>query len=319
MTERRDRTERLLNLVLCLLGTTRPVPRHDIEQSVEGYGSAASQAAFERMFERDKDDLRALGIPIETIYDVDGTVIGYKISREHYSDVQLELDPEQARLVSVVPLLWTEDWARAATLAQRKIEVHVSSATSSFPRDSVQGNLTPPPPGVDLIVSALTSPTRTLYFDYTSLAHGTAPRHVVPQRLRIQAGQWYLRAFDFGADEYRTFRVSRMYGMRLGDIAPDDIVNDSLEISLGDNALHLKVHVNPVGAAELRLHAREIEDHPDGHEILTIDSDPWTLRWLLLRAGMSASLDPEHLSSREFAPLIVQDAAAVAQAHGGDA
>ena len=51
-----DRTERLLNLVICLLGARRPVSRAALREGIPGYGDAASDESFERMFERDKDE-----------------------------------------------------------------------------------------------------------------------------------------------------------------------------------------------------------------------------------------------------------------------
>ena len=69
MAERVERTERLLNLVIALMGTQRAMARSAIRAQVPGYASAASDAAFERMFERDKDELRSMGVPIETVAD----------------------------------------------------------------------------------------------------------------------------------------------------------------------------------------------------------------------------------------------------------
>ncbi|MEP7192979.1 MAG: WYL domain-containing protein, partial [Actinomycetota bacterium] len=58
-----DKTERLLNLVICLLYTRRPLSKAKIRDAVPQYGSSVSDEAFDRMFERDKDELRELGIP----------------------------------------------------------------------------------------------------------------------------------------------------------------------------------------------------------------------------------------------------------------
>ena len=60
------RTERLLNLVICLLASRRYVTKEQIRVAVPQYTDCASDEAFERMFERDKDDLREMGIPLET-------------------------------------------------------------------------------------------------------------------------------------------------------------------------------------------------------------------------------------------------------------
>ncbi len=58
------KTERILNLTICLLVSGRYLPKSRIREAVEGYHDL-SDAAFERTFERDKDELRSLGVPIE--------------------------------------------------------------------------------------------------------------------------------------------------------------------------------------------------------------------------------------------------------------
>ena len=60
------KTERLLNLVICLLSTRRPLTKSQIRQAVPQYAATSGTEAFERMFERDKDELRELGIPLVT-------------------------------------------------------------------------------------------------------------------------------------------------------------------------------------------------------------------------------------------------------------
>jgi proteasome accessory factor B len=59
----RRKTERLLSLVVCLLSTGRFLTADPDPAAVPGY---PEQDAFKRMFERDKDELRELGIPLET-------------------------------------------------------------------------------------------------------------------------------------------------------------------------------------------------------------------------------------------------------------
>jgi proteasome accessory factor B len=55
--------ERLINLTIALLATKRFLTKSEIFRTVEGY--EGSPETKERMFERDKDDLRSLGISIE--------------------------------------------------------------------------------------------------------------------------------------------------------------------------------------------------------------------------------------------------------------
>ena len=59
------KTERLLNLVICLLATRRFLSVQEIRTAVPGYAQDTEES-FRRMFERDKEELRELGIPLET-------------------------------------------------------------------------------------------------------------------------------------------------------------------------------------------------------------------------------------------------------------
>lgn len=75
------KAERLMNLALCLLGTRRPLSKRELRGSIEAYLEAGSDDAFNRMFERDKDDLRELGLIIETVENLDGET-GYLARRD---------------------------------------------------------------------------------------------------------------------------------------------------------------------------------------------------------------------------------------------
>ena len=75
------KAERLMNLALCLLGTRRPLSKRELRESIEAYLEAGSDDSFNRMFERDKDDLRELGLVIETVENLDGEV-GYLARRD---------------------------------------------------------------------------------------------------------------------------------------------------------------------------------------------------------------------------------------------
>ena len=89
------KTERLLNLVICLLHTRRYLSVHEIRAAVPGYESD-SEDAFRRMFERDKQELRELGIPLETGTDhpAHDDELGYRIARRDYELPPLSLEPD---------------------------------------------------------------------------------------------------------------------------------------------------------------------------------------------------------------------------------
>ena len=79
------KSERIMNLAICLLLARRFLDKNHLREVVEGYGGL-SDAAFERTFERDKDDLRAMGVPVET--GSNSTLfpdeIGYRIRRQDF-------------------------------------------------------------------------------------------------------------------------------------------------------------------------------------------------------------------------------------------
>ena len=89
-----NKLERLLNLTAVLLHTTRPLTAEELRQKVEGYPPPG--AAFHRAFERDKDDLRVLGIPlrVERVPATDPPIDGYRIAPDEYylPDPGLEAD-----------------------------------------------------------------------------------------------------------------------------------------------------------------------------------------------------------------------------------
>src|ERR1700760_2334024 len=91
----RRKTERLLGLVVCLLSTGRYLTADQIRHAVPGYPE--QDDLFKRMFERDKEDLRDLGVPLETgvnhPFDDDP---GYRIRQQAYQLPELRLEADEA-------------------------------------------------------------------------------------------------------------------------------------------------------------------------------------------------------------------------------
>ena len=101
------RAERLVNLVLCLLSTRQFLTADRIRAIVPGYADAPGDAAFFRMFERDKNELRELGIPLETGRNSGfDSVDGYRIARHDYELGEIHLEPDEAAAVALAARLW---------------------------------------------------------------------------------------------------------------------------------------------------------------------------------------------------------------------
>ena len=101
------KVERLVNLVIALLSTRGYITAEKIRSSVAGYSDSPSAEAFSRMFERDKNELRDLGIPLEvgrvSLLDAGE---GYRINRDAYALPPVELTPDEAAAVAVATQLW---------------------------------------------------------------------------------------------------------------------------------------------------------------------------------------------------------------------
>src|SRR4029434_3899560 len=103
------KTETTLNLTICLLVSGRYLPKSRIREAVEGYHNL-SDAAFERTFERDKDELRSLGVPIEVgsfdpLFDDEP---GYRILSSEFALPAIDLDAEEAAVVWVSARVWRD-------------------------------------------------------------------------------------------------------------------------------------------------------------------------------------------------------------------
>ena len=203
--------ERLLNLTALLLDTPRPVTAEEIQERLEVYPS--EQASFRRAFERDKDELRAMGIPLR-VEKVPGTkpaIDGYRIPREEYAlrDPGLTTD-ELAALHLAASAVQVEGVPVAEGLLKlgglvdpggRDIGVHVAP----LPADR---NL----PSLFAAVAGH-RPVELRYHDEV--------RTVDPYRLEFQRGRWYLTGYDHLRDEERNYRLDRIQGeVETTDLAP---------------------------------------------------------------------------------------------------
>ena len=123
-----------MNLVIALLSTRTFITAERIRETVFGYSDSASDEAFSRMFERDKNELRDLGIPLETgrVSPFDPTE-GYRINRDAYALPAVELTADEAAAVAVATQLWESPELITATqgalLKLRAAGVDVDAAT----------------------------------------------------------------------------------------------------------------------------------------------------------------------------------------------
>jgi proteasome accessory factor B len=216
-----DRLERLVNLVAALIDTPRLLTREDIRQRIEGYSDDPD--AFRRNFERDKELLRQMGLPLvtEALDPNHPDEIGYRIPREEYELPDPGLDEHELaalRLASAAVQVEGE-WGRDASVrALRKLGgAATANGGGGVPADGSGGVGLAALGGGEAVAAAFGAITarRRVRFTYRGEA-----RLVDPWRLSYRRGQWYLAAWDHGRKEERLFRFDRVEGPVVAEGAP---------------------------------------------------------------------------------------------------
>jgi len=203
------KTERLINLTLALLATKRYLKKAEILTNVAGY--EGSQEAKERMFERDKDDLRSLGIEIE-VGDLDvffEDEPGYRIPQKSYELDLPDLTSRELALLSIASSFWNDSvLAPSAQSGIRKLQSLGIPATMDF-EFRMKYRFDNPTQLLDQITKAIISRSRINFsYDSTSLK----ARHLEPYRIVFWNGYWYLIGMDVDRQALRLFKLSRFLG-----------------------------------------------------------------------------------------------------------
>jgi proteasome accessory factor B len=201
-----DRLERLINLVAALLEAERPLTSDELHQRLPGY--AADQIAFRRAFERDKDVLREMGVPLvlEPVDPSQPGVEGYRIPKDEYYLKDPGLDPDELAALHL-----------AASAVQLEGTGGVEALWKLGGWVAEEG---PPPamaalPGAAHLGPAFAAISRRQPVTFT---YRGEERRVDPWRLAFRSGHWYLLGRDHGRDDERNFRLDRLDS----DIVPDD-------------------------------------------------------------------------------------------------
>jgi proteasome accessory factor B len=200
------KTERILNLTICLLVSGRYLPKSRIREAVEGYHNL-SDAAFERTFERDKDELRSLGVPIEVgsfdpLFDDEP---GYRIRSAEFALPPIDLDAEEAAVVGVAARVWRHasmaESTRSAISKLRAAGVEPDASQLATLEPSVQAS----EPGFEVLWNAVLDRAR-VSFTYRD----GSPRTLEPWGLTSYKGRWYVIGRDVDRQATRMFKLSRM-------------------------------------------------------------------------------------------------------------
>ncbi|MEY3254628.1 MAG: hypothetical protein RJA01_634 [Actinomycetota bacterium] len=203
------KTERLVNLTIALLASRRYMKKSEIFEKVAGYSGSAETK--ERMFERDKDDLRALGIEIEVasqdpLFEDEA---GYRIKPESYRFPLKDLSESEKSILATALALWeSSGFEKLASETSRRLlsgahSLEDESSPSITPIEFVEESL-------NEIAKALASRS-SIEFQYQKQENLIAEaRTVCPMGLSTWRGSWYLVAEDLDRKDIRAFKLSRI-------------------------------------------------------------------------------------------------------------
>ena len=274
------KTERLVNLTMALLASPRYLQKSEIFRKVAGY--TGSQETKERMFERDKDDLRSMGIEIEVashdpLFEDEQ---GYRIKREKFQ-LQIEsFDADELSILATALGMWTESqFSNVTTGVLRRI----GGRTKILP--NTEQSFAEPILAADGLVelSRALAARSTVTFEYLKADESLAQlRRVNPLGMSGWHGAWYLVGEDLDRKDIRVFKLSRIVSTievsakRASYEIPDDFdVRDYL-IMYSKTQIEVEAFIRKGSGNDIRSRAISI---------LPIANDTWSSDWELVRYG----------------------------------
>jgi proteasome accessory factor B len=273
------KTERLLNLLIMLLVQRHYVSKDRIREIL--YADSPSSDAFEKAFERDKEELRSLGVPIEVgqmdAYFDDEP--GYRIRADEFALPEISLESDEAQVVALATRVWDHARLAEATtdavgkLTAAGLDLDLTALEIAQPRLSADE------PSFDVFWEA-TLTRRPVTFDYRRPGYDQPlTRHLEPWGVVRYSGRWYVVGQDTDRGEERVFRLSRVVGpARMNGpagsftVPPGTDVRDlARRLAPATPAEEAVVLVRPGAGAALRRNASEVEPDVGGPDERT----PW--------------------------------------------
>jgi proteasome accessory factor B len=274
-----SKTERLLNLLIMLLVQRHYVSKDRIREIL--YADSPSTDAFEKTFERDKEELRSLGVPIEVgqmdAYFDDEP--GYRIRADEFALPEISLESDEASVVALATRVWEHARLADATtdavgkLTAAGLELDLGALEIAQPR------LTADEPSFDVFWEATLS-RRPVTFDYRRPGYDQPlTRHLEPWGVVRYSGRWYVVGQDTDRGEERVFRLSRVVGQATMSgpagsfVVPPgtDVRETARRLAPSAPAEEAVILLRPGAGAVLRRSAASIEADVDGPD----EETPW--------------------------------------------
>jgi proteasome accessory factor B len=274
----RVKTERLLNLVICLLAARRYVSKEEIRRAVPGYSD--SPEAFERAFERDKDELREMGVPVETGSNDPWfeDEVGYRIRGDAYALPEVAFTAAEMSVLGLAARAWQQAaLGGAATRGLLKLR--------AYGVDTDDPGIVGLEPRVDTNEVAFAPLWRAVTarypvrFAYRRPGGESATRLVEPWGIVSWHGRWYLVGHDRDRAATRVFRLSRITGEVAAAGAPGEVsvpadvdVRREVSVLAGEREVQgtATIRVRRGAGAFLRRGAAAATEAGDGWDVLDV-------------------------------------------------
>jgi proteasome accessory factor B len=199
--------ERLVNLVALLLEARTPLTFERIREKLSEAYEHEDVSSAKRMFERDKDVLRDIGVPIEVVAtDAWDAEQGYRIPKDRYYLPEISFTPEE---ISALVVAARSGGDASAEEAVRKLlsgaEGGLLASMAGAIPGAMGGGVDPRLPAAAEAVAGL----RRVGFSYRTARGESSDRVVDAYGLVVRGGRWYLVGFDAVRGDIRSFRLSR--------------------------------------------------------------------------------------------------------------
>lgn len=295
--------DRLLNLVAALLDTSVPLTAEELRQRVPGYPEGAD--AFHRSFERDKDDLRELGIPVETVVveHHEQPRSAYTIQRSRYELRDPGFEPDELAAIHLAATTIQLEGIDPDDVEEglRKLGGLGVPGRPDHSADGAPLGAVPVPASLLDLFEAVVE-RRPVTFGY-----GDVERHVEPHRLQFERGRWYLTGHDTDRGDKRSFRLDRITsavvpGEPGGFEPPDEVSGVQLrpwELGEGE-ATPCRVLLDPGIARSVLVEHPDlevVEREDDGSVVvqLAVRNRPGLRNFLMTMLDRAEVLDPPEL------------------------
>ncbi|MHB1016562.1 MAG: helix-turn-helix transcriptional regulator [Coriobacteriia bacterium] len=322
-----DSVERMVNLALYLASSRSPKSAEECRAAGLGYPDDQDDVAFIRMFERDKDALRAAGFVIDVVDE--GESDSYRIDAEATYARPVELSSAERASLRAVATAFVDDPGFPFGEELRSATAKLGTSGDSGPLSSADlGRSAQAGQSADArAIAEAVQARKTISFEYTNASGETRDRAVDPYGIFFRDGSWYLVGRDQGRDEVRTFAITRMSSIDVNPARPrtpdferpadfDIRTAERLPFQYGGTTFTARVRFLPEVAWRLDRLARghgTSQALPDGSAVWTVQAaDARRLAtWIIDEGPGLHAVEPDGVVSE-----IVSGLKRVAEAHG---